>query len=96
MKRSYPEFSGAVSLYAVNIDSFETLADLELFSEEFELPFPVVVPLDRMLADLRILSQSTKIGIDATGRIIYRGSYGKGGENDWRDVFSALARETYP
>ena len=41
------------------------------------------------LLDVNI--QSTKIAIDSDGTIIYREGYGKGGKDEFRDVFSKLA-----
>ena len=41
------------------------------------------------LLDVKI--QSTKIAIDSEGAIIYREGYGKGGKDEFIDVFSKLS-----
>ena len=41
------------------------------------------------LLDVKI--QSTKIAIDSEGTIIYREGYGKGGKDEFIDVFSKLS-----
>ena len=41
------------------------------------------------LLDVKI--QSTKIAIDSEGTIIYREGYGKGGKDEFRDVFAKLS-----
>ena len=48
-------------------------------------------PQGNMLRELEVVSQSTKVGIDSRGVIIYRESFGQGGEAVWRGVFQDLA-----
>ena len=92
MKEIYPEFEDRVTFYAVGIDPFEDLDELESYRNRLGLPFPIAAPVDnKMLVDLRVRQQSTKVAIDADGFIIYRAGYGSGNSQLWREVFRKLA-----
>ena len=43
-----------------------------------------------VLKDLRVLQQSTKIALDHQGIIAYWESYGRGGAEEWRELFADL------
>ena len=91
MKGVYPEFAGRVRVYAVGIDPTEGLDVLERYREEQGYPWPIALPDPKMLSSFGVLSQSTKVAIDAGGTIIYRDGYGRGDPDTWREVFSRLA-----
>ncbi len=91
MKATFPEYPDNVALYAVGVDPFESLSELEEYRSEQGFPFPVAVPEGRMLVDLRVVQQSTKVAIDASGRIIYRDGYGRDGGDGFREVFLELS-----
>jgi hypothetical protein len=86
----YPEFKDTVEFYAVGADPTESLNDLLIDQGRYLYPGIVSMPVGRMLRDLEVFSQSTKIGIDANGVIVYRAGYGRGGPAEWREVFQKL------
>ena len=91
LKEIYPDYSKAVAFYAVGTDPTESLQRLEEDRKEEGYPWPVAEPVGRMLADFRILRQSTKIAFDSRGSITFREGYGTGDEGTWRRVFEDLA-----
>ncbi len=80
-----------MEFYAIGSDPSESLNDLFIDQYTYRYPGIVSMPLGRMLRDLEVFSQSTKIAIDADGVIVYRAGYGRGGPNEWREVFQKLA-----
>ncbi len=44
-----------------------------------------------MLKDFNVTRQSTKVGIDANGIIVYRAGIGQGDSNEWEGVLKELA-----
>jgi hypothetical protein len=86
----YPKFKYTVEFYAVGSDPTESLNDLLIDHDRYLYPGIVSVPVGRMLRDLEVFSQSTKIAIDADGVIVYRAGYGRGGPVEWREVFQKL------
>ena len=90
----YPEFAGQVAFYAVGQDPTESLGEMEQYRERQGYPWPVAEPIDKMLIDLRVLQQSTKIAVDARGIITYRAGYGRGDPDTWWQVFQGLAKST--
>ena len=69
MKGVYPEFADRVRFYAVGTDPTEGLDELERYREEQGYPWPIALPDPKMLSSFGVLSQSTKIAIDASGTI---------------------------
>ena len=86
----YPEFADQVVFYAVGQDPTETLDDLERTRKERGYTWPVAEPVGKMLADLRVLQESTKIAFDDDGVIVYR-KRGGGDIAAWPGVFRKLA-----
>ena len=68
----YPPFADEVSFFAVGQDPTESLDDLERTRQERGYPWPVAEPVGRMLSDLRVLQESTKIAFDGRGVVVYR------------------------
>ena len=91
MKEIYPEFADDFTFYAVGTDPSERLDKLEAYREQEGHPWLVAAATGTMLKDLKVLVQSTKIGLDSQGVIIYRDGYGQGDEETWRQVFQELA-----
>ena len=87
----YPDYVDRVAFYAVGVDPFETLDDLEEYRNEKGHPWPVALPEGRTISALRVTVQSTKIAVDHRGIITYRDGYGRGDETAWRRVMSELA-----
>ena len=72
LKEIYPDYSEAVAFYVVGTDPTESLGRLEKYRKEEGYPWPVAEPVGRMLADFRILRQSTKIAFDSRGHHLSR------------------------
>ena len=91
LKKIYPDFEDQVAFYAVGADPTEDIDDLERNRRAEGYPWPVGVPEAKMVADFRVLAQSTKVAIGSDGVITYRDGYGRGDPGKWRDVFQELA-----
>ena len=92
MKSVYPEFGDQVAFFAIGQDPSESLGEMEQYRERQGHPWPVAKPDPKMLIDLRVIQQSTKIAVDARGLITYRSGYGRGDPDAWRQVFRGLAK----
>ena len=86
----YPEFADQVAFYAVGQDPTESLELLEQTRRERGYPWPIAEPAGKMLRDLRVLQESTKIAFDGDGVIVYR-RRGGGDIAAWPEVFRKLA-----
>ena len=93
MKDVYPEFADKVDFYAIGQDPSESLEKLEAYRKSQGYPWPVAEIDPRVLKDLRVLQQSTKIALDHRGIITYRAGYGSGGASVWRQVFNDLVHD---
>tara|TARA_B100001146_G_C15881942_1_gene306432 strand:+ start:45 stop:332 length:288 start_codon:yes stop_codon:yes gene_type:complete len=90
-KEIIPDFSGEIDFILIDIGSGFGNEQLESFVIE-QSYYGIVGIADRdILKLLDVNIQSTKIAIDSDGTIIYREGYGKGGKDEFRDVFSKLA-----
>ena len=91
LKTIYPDYQDRVDFYAVGTDPGEKVATLERFRQNNAHPWLVAEAQGRMLRDLNILVQSSKVAFDANGVQTYRDGFGGGGPDDWRGVFEQLA-----
>ena len=80
-----------MAFYAIGVDPSETIDDLEQQRQREGFPWPVADPQGSMLRDMGVVQQSTKVGIDSRGVIIYRDGFGQGDEDTWRKAFQELA-----
>ena len=87
----YPSFQDSVGLYVVGSNFTQTLERLVNNQNREGYPGEVAEPSSNMLTDFRVLKQSTKVGIDATGAIVYRAGFGDVGGDGWQGVFEDLA-----
>ena len=90
MKDVYPEFADGVDFYTIGQSRFESIEILETYREQQGYPWPVAEIDPKVLMDLRVLVQSTKIALDHQGIIVYRAGYADGGPSEWREVFIEL------
>ena len=86
----YPEFSDHMDFIVIGQDPTESLASLMSYRDNQRHPWPVALPSNRMLTELRITSQSFKLAFDAEGVIVYREGYGGGNVAEWRAVMETL------
>jgi thiol-disulfide isomerase/thioredoxin len=91
LKDIYPVFASELDFIAIGQDPTEPLSDLVEFRDNQGHPWPVAMPGRRMLADLRITSQSYKIAFDSDGVIVYRAGYGGGDIETWKAIMADLA-----
>lgn len=90
MKDVYPEFADQVNFYAVGQDPTESLELMEAYRRQQGYPWPIAKTEPKTLSTLRVLQQSTKIGVDASGIITFRQVHG-GNPKEWKTVFEGLA-----
>lgn len=93
MKELYPQYQDAVAFYSVSVDPSETIEELQAYRQQQGYPWPVATAGPRMLADLNVRVQSTKLAFGRDGVITYRDGYGKGNDERWRQVFEELAAD---
>ena len=91
LTKIYPQFADRVDFYAISVDPTETADILEEDKKRGAYPWPVATTNRQLLADLRIVQQSTKVAFDSRGVIVYRAGYGKGDEETWKRVLEDLA-----
>ena len=87
----YPAFANKVDFYAIGQSETETLDQFEHNQIERDYPRPIAQTHGDVLKKLKVVQQSTKLALNAQGVISYRGGYGKGGVDKWREVLSDLA-----
>ena len=75
----------------MGFDPTETLTELEAYRDRNNFVYQAAVPASRVVPDFRVTVQSTKVAMDGSGIIVYRGGKGSGGEAAWRKVFADLA-----
>ena len=90
MKDLWPEYADRIDFYAIGQSPFESLQKLESYAQKEGYPWPVAEIDPKILKDLKVLQQSTKIALDHQGVITYRAGYADGGAYKWREVFSDL------
>ena len=83
LKEIYPEFTDDVVFISVGVDPTESISDLIKHKDQNDHPWTIAKPLDQMIADLKVTSQSTKIAFNSSGIITYRDGYGKGSKEIW-------------
>ena len=83
LKEIYPEFTDDVVFISVGVDPTESISDLIKHKDQNDHPWTIAKPLDQMIADLNVTSQSTKIAFNSSGIITYRDGYGKGSKEIW-------------
>ncbi len=91
LKEVYPAYADEVAFYVVGADPTETLDELESYRAREGHPWQVAMGNRRMLPDLNVLRQDTKVAFDANGLITYRQSYGRGTAEMYHQVLAALA-----
>jgi len=83
LKEVYPEFTDDIVFISVGVDPTESMADLVQYKDQHGHPWTVAQPVGKMIADLRVTSQSTKIAFNSSGIITYRDGYGKDNKEIW-------------
>ena len=83
LKEVYPKFTDDIVFISIGVDPTESMSELVKYKDQNGHPWPVAKPLDQMIADLKVTSQSTKIAFNSAGIITYRDGYGKGNREIW-------------
>lgn len=81
-------------MFVVVIDPMLSIEQIVTYGKKEEYPWRMAKPLDDMLSKLKVISESTKIAIDAKGYIIYRESYGGGNLVEYEEILSLLTAST--
>ncbi len=80
-----------MEFYGIGIDPSETPDELEDLKAREGYAYEIGYPVGNIVADLRILKQSSKVAIDGTGVITYRAGFGGGDVDEWAKMLSDLA-----
>lgn len=80
-----------MAFYGVGFDPTESLSELEAYRKRNDFAYQAAVPASRIVPDLGVRVQSTKIAMDGNGIIVYRAGKGGGNQATWRKVFADLA-----
>ena len=93
MKEIEPQFDSELVFVAVDVGYGRDLKDLHVFVWQEGYPWSVEVVGREVLLGLDVKVQSTKIAIDADGRVIYRAGYGEGTNEEWLSIFKKSTGE---
>ena len=84
--------SGDVLVLGISTDPGDSVSRIQSHARGRGITFPMA-PNDRSIVvdAYRVSSQSSAVGIDASGVIRLRKGYGLQGANEWREWFDTLA-----
>ena len=85
-----PDYEDQVEIVIVSIDLTEPEERITSFLEDNSYVWEPAIANRDILADYRVVSRSTKIGVDRDGVIAYRGGYGRISREAWQTVLSDL------
>lgn len=93
MKDIYPQYADEVDFYAIGVHPgiVEDIETLETYRAERDHPWPVATAPARVMAELGVTIQSTKIAFDSQGTIVYREGMGLGSDEEWHQIFGELS-----
>ena len=86
----YPEYSGSVAFYAVNVDPSTSIEEAAKYSRNQEWTFPVAKPDQDMVRNFNVVKHSVKVAFGGDGVIVYRDGFGRGDAGKWAQVFQEL------
>ena len=87
-----PNYADRVDTYVVAFNESGETIDNYIADQEYSNMI-AAVPVGTMLADLKIVSQSSMIAVDGGGVITFRKGYGRGGDAETlRGQFELLAQ----
>lgn len=94
MKDIYPQYADDVDFYAIGVHPgiVEDIETLETYRAERGHPWPVATAPARVMAELGVTIQSTKIAFDSQGTIVYREGMGLGSDEEWHQIFGELSQ----
>ena len=77
-------------MVAVGFDRSESIAELESFRQkDGGTNWLVATTPSKTARDFRVLTQSTKLIMDADGVVLYRANYGSTNAGSWRKVLDS-------
>ena len=88
----YPAYQDQVALVLVSVDPSDGPEELRAWQAEHGYPGVVVMGDGEALAALRVVTHSSKVGVDRHGVIAFRGGYGEVPTGSWEGALEALAR----
>lgn len=91
LKEIYPAYADRVGVLAVSYDPSATPEEVVAELGAADWQWPAGQAVGTMTRDYRIIISSIKVAFDSRGVIIYRGGFGEGSDDDWRQVFQNLA-----
>ena len=90
LKSVYPDYADRVEFIGVGTDPTEDAVDVRGYADRQGYTWDMAPFESSIVADFRILSQSSKVAINGDGVITYRSGYGSLSANDWRNIFEDL------
>ena len=91
MKKIHSDFKDKVSFIPVDIGNSTGFQELQEFAMENQYPWVMGKATRSTLETLEVTSRSSKIAINASGRIIYRAGMAQGTDQEWTSVFHQLS-----
>ena len=91
MKKIHPDFEDKVSFIPVDIGNSTDFRELNEFAAENQYPWVMGKANRSTLEILEVTTRSSKIAINASGRIIYRAGMAQGTDQEWVSVFRQLS-----
>ena len=83
-----------MAILGIGQDPSERAGEIASFARERNLTFDLAPYENDILPAYNVISQSSKVAIDANGVITYRGGYSNTlSERDWRNVLDEAAGE---
>jgi thiol-disulfide isomerase/thioredoxin len=90
LKTVYPEYEDEITLIGVGFGSGQTIGVLEEYRQQNGIPWAMAEGGLPMLVDYEVRTQSTKVGMDARGVILFRKGYSANSADDWRGYFQSI------
>lgn len=92
LQSQYSANSDDVLVIGISTDPGDSVSQVQRHAQNRGITFPMA-PNDRSIVvdSYRVSSQSSAVGIDASGVIQLRKGYGLQGANEWREWFETLS-----
>ena len=87
------EMADISEVFIVAADPTESLVDIRSMIPDIDLPWRPATPSARLLGDLGIKVQSTKLVLDKENRVVERYGYGRGNSKQWISALSSVMEQ---
>lgn len=87
----YADYSDRVAIVAVDTDPTESAEHIRSYAETRRFEWPMATLHRDVVIDYGVRTQSTKVGIDASGVVVLREGYGTQSAEEWVRWMDVLA-----